>query len=278
MDHKKVISETSSNLLAGQRTVTKHENPVVYPNVEAIIEVIRKLRMALFPGYFQNISEALQPDIWLQALLAEISQSLKAEMKTALSEQKSDEEAAHLADKKIAVLFENLKDIQQLLHKDAEAGFAGDPAAHSADEVILTYPGFFAVLVHRIAHVLFQENVPYIPRIMSEHAHTVTGIDIHPGATIGEYFFIDHGTGVVIGETTLIGSHVKLYQGVTLGGLSTKGGQKLAGKRRHPTIEDHVTIYSGATILGGETVIGKNSTIGGNMFITKSVPRDTTVS
>jgi serine O-acetyltransferase len=174
-------------------------------------------------------------------------------------------------------LLERLVGIQQLLYKDAKAGFEGDPAARSIDEVILTYPGFFAVFVYRIAHFLFLKDVPFVPRIMSEHAHSVTGIDIHPGAEIGEHFFIDHGTGVVIGETAVIGNNVKLYQGVTLGALSTKIGQKLAGIKRHPVIEDNVTIYSGASILGGETVIGRNSTIGGNMFITKSIPPDETV-
>ena len=142
---------------------------------------------------------------------------------------------------------------------------------------ILTYPGFFAVFVHRIAHFLFSENVPFIPRMMSEYAHSITGIDIHPGAEIGEHFFIDHGTGVVIGETAVVGNHVKLYQGVTIGALSTKKGQELKNVKRHPTIGDSVTIYSGATILGGDTVIGEGSVIGGNSFIVKSVPAKTVV-
>ena len=159
-----------------------------------------------------------------------------------------------------------------------EAGFNGDPAAKSKAEIIVSYPGLFAIFVYRIAHVLYLENVPLIPRIMTEYAHSKTGIDINAGAVIGEYFFIDHGTGVVIGETTVIGNNVKLYQGVTLGALSTRSGQELAGVKRHPTIGDHVTIYANSTVLGGETVIGNGVIIGGSCFITKSVPDNTKVS
>ena len=142
----------------------------------------------------------------------------------------------------------------------------------------MTYPGIFAVFVYRIAHFLFLEEVPFIPRMMSEYVHSLTGIDIHPGAKIGEYFFIDHGTGVVIGETTEIGDYVKIYQGVTLGALSTRGGQSLHNIKRHPTLEDEVTVYSGASILGGKTVIKKGCVIGGNVFLTQSVPAGTRVS
>lgn len=168
--------------------------------------------------------------------------------------------------------------MQERLIKDVQAGFDGDPAAKSKEEIIFCYPGLFAIYVYRIAHELYVENVPYIPRIMTEYAHNKTGIDINPGATIGEYFFIDHGTGVVIGETTYIGDNVKLYQGVTLGALSTRSGQQLSGVKRHPTIENNVTIYSNSSVLGGETVIGENSTIGGNTFITESIPPNTRVS
>ena len=146
------------------------------------------------------------------------------------------------------------------------------------EQIIFSYPGFYAIYVYRLAHVLYLENVPFIPRIMSEYAHGYTGIDINPGATIGEYFFIDHGTGVVIGETTEIGKNVKLYQGVTLGALSTRQGQLLANVKRHPTIRDNVTIYSNSSVLGGETVIGENTIIGGNTFITESIPANTKVS
>ena len=168
--------------------------------------------------------------------------------------------------------------VREYLATDVDAFFDGDPAAFNHNEVILSYPGLYAVTVARLAHELFLLNVPLIPRIMTEYAHSKTGIDIHPGATIGKYFFIDHGTGIVIGETTVIGDHVKIYQGVTLGGLSTKGGQALRNKRRHPTIEDNVTIYAGASILGGDTFIGEGSTIGSNAFITSSIAPGTKVS
>lgn len=171
-----------------------------------------------------------------------------------------------------------IPDIQQLIFKDVEAELEGDPAANSMEEIIFSYPGVYAIYVYRIAHILYEENVPFIPRIMTEYAHSKTGIDINPGAKIGEYFFIDHGTGIVIGETTIIGNHVKIYQGVTLGALSTRKGQELSGVKRHPTIEDNVVIYANTTVLGGETIIGKNSIIAGNTFITASVPEDTRVT
>ena len=188
-------------------------------------------------------------------------------------EAERDEEA----DKICQRFFEELPKLQRTLLTDIQAGFDGDPAAKSKEEIIYSYPGLFAIYVYRVAHVLYQEEVPFLPRIMSEYAHGRTGIDINPGASIGEYFFIDHGTGVVIGETTKIGQNVKLYQGVTLGALSTRDGQQLAGVKRHPTIEDNVTIYSNSTVLGGETVIGENTIIGGNTFITTSIPPNTKV-
>jgi serine O-acetyltransferase len=153
-----------------------------------------------------------------------------------------------------------------------QAAFDGDPAAGSKEEILLAYPGLVASTINRLAHELYLLGVPLLPRMMTEYAHSLTGIDIHPGATLGKYFFIDHGTGIVIGESTVVGEHVKLYQGVTLGALSTKGGQLLKNLKRHPTIGDRVTIYSGASILGGNTVIGHDCVIGGNVFITKSVP------
>ena len=174
--------------------------------------------------------------------------------------------------------FRAIPGVRAVAQTDVEAFFDGDPAAFSVDEIIFCYPGLFAITVYRLAHVLYDLGVPMLPRIMTEHAHSVTGIDINPGATVGRYFFIDHGTGIVIGETTVIGDHVKIYQGVTLGALTTRGGQSLRGKKRHPTIEDNVTIYAGASILGGGTVIGRDSVIGSNVFITHSIPACTTVS
>ncbi len=172
-----------------------------------------------------------------------------------------------------------IPEIRQTLTSDVRAAFEGDPAAKSHDEIIFSYPGLYAISVYRVAHKLFELGVPMLPRIMTEHAHGVTGIDIHPGATIGGRFVIDHGTGVVIGETTEIGNNVRIYQGVTLGALSLpkNAGEKLRGKKRHPTIEDDAIIYSGATILGGDTVIGARSVIGGNVWLTESIPPDTTV-
>lgn len=172
-------------------------------------------------------------------------------------------------------LLAGMPEIRRRLRLDVDAAFAGDPASKSREEVILSYPGIEAIMVHRIAHELWRRNVPLLPRMMSEYVHGRTGIDIHPGATIGDSFFIDHATGVVIGETTVIGNHVKIYQGVTLGALSVR--KEEANVKRHPTIEDHVTIYAGATILGGQTVVGANSIIGGNMWITSSVPAGSTV-
>ena len=168
--------------------------------------------------------------------------------------------------------------LREYLDTDLQATLEGDPAALNKDEIVLSYPGLLATTVNRMAHELFLLDVPLIPRMMTEYAHSVTGIDINPAATIGRYFFMDHGTGIVVGSTTIIGEHVKVYQGVTLGALSTSGGQSLRGTKRHPTIEDHVTIYSGASILGGETVIGRGSVIGSNAFITHSIPEGTRVT
>jgi serine O-acetyltransferase len=179
-----------------------------------------------------------------------------------------DTEAAEI----VAKFFDRLPAVRDLLVTDVKAAFDSDPAAQSTDETIFCYPGLFAITVQRLAHEFYRLDVPLLPRIMTEHAHSLTGIDIHPGARLGESFFIDHGTGVVIGETTAIGRNVKIYQGVTLGALAPAYGQLLRGQKRHPTIEDDVTIYAGATILGGDTVIGKGATIGGNVFITSSVP------
>src|SRR5436189_910180 len=185
-----------------------------------------------------------------------------------------DHEAAEI----VATVFERIPQLREVLATDVQAAFDGDPAAQSTDETIFSYPGLFAITVQRLAHEFYEMRVPMLPRIMTEYAHSVTGIDIHPGAKLGRSFFIDHGTGVVIGETTEIGSNVKLYQGVTLGAVAPQFGQQLRGYKRHPTIEDDVVIYAGATILGGDTVIGRGAVIGGNVFITSSIPPFTIVS
>ena len=193
-------------------------------------------------------------------------------------EQKEEKDLLFEAEQLSLQFLDKITKIRALIQTDLEAAFDGDPAAFNKPEIIFSYPGLYAIMVNRIAHELYILGVPLIPRIMTEYAHSKTGIDIHPGATLGKYFFIDHGTGIVIGETTEIGDNVKIYQGVTLGALSTREGQKLHGKKRHPTIEDNVTIYSGASILGGNTVIGHDSVIGGNAFITTSIPSNPRVS
>lgn len=250
------------------------------PSRTVIIELVRELRAVLFPGYFRIDTGACAfPDYYAGSLLNNLYDALKEQIEIAILYQGEEKEKAQLRAEEITGRFvKRLPEIQKMLLKDVQAGFDGDPAAKSKEEIIFSYPGFYAIYVYRIAHELYRERVPFIPRIMSEFAHGKTGIDINPGATIGEYFFIDHGTGVVIGETTEIGNNVKIYQGVTLGALSTRMGQQLADIKRHPTIEDNVTIYSNSTVLGGETVIGENTIIGGNTFITESIPANTKVS
>ena len=242
------------------------------PDRDIIIDMIGKLRRIMFPGYFTEKNYRIYTAKHnLSMLIEDVIFNLNRQVSLVLQD-KVESERLCLA------FFREIPQVRSLLQTDLQAAFDGDPAASGKEEVIFCYPGLFAITVYRLAHVLYTLGVPMIPRIMTEYAHSVTGIDIHPGATIGEYFFIDHGTGIVIGETTVIGDRVKIYQGVTLGALSTRGGQNLRGKRRHPTIEDNVTIYAGASILGGNTIIGKNSVIGSNAFITESVEPNTTVT
>ncbi len=263
---------------------TRHIDIGPLPNHDAVVGVIHLLRELLLPGYFgrQNLaSKTLTYHVG--SLLADIHDKLLGQVRDALRHDctRGNGEPTPSAEEAEEIVRDFLGTIPQLraiLATDARAAFEGDPAARSIGEIIFSYPGFFAVLVFRIAHELHLRRVPLIPRIMTEHAHSLTGIDIHPGATIDEHFFIDHGTGVVIGETTVIGKRVKIYQGVTLGALSTRGGQSLRGVRRHPTLEDDVTVYSGASILGGETVVGNGAVISGNVFVTKSVPPNTRVT
>jgi len=258
--------------------------PFSQPDREVIVSIINKLKRLLFPGYFRDPSYRVYTmQHSLAVLMEDVAWHLGEQIAIALrmGEKVDDARARELdanAQELTVQFLERLPEVRALLQTDLEAFFDGDPAATSLDEIIIAYPGLLAITVNRLAHVLFELKVPLIPRIMTEHAHSRTGIDIHPGATIGRYFFIDHGTGIVIGETTVIGDYVKIYQGVTLGALSTRGGQSLRGKRRHPTIEDRVTIYSGASVLGGDTVIGHDAVIGGNAFITSSIAPGTRVS
>ena len=250
------------------------------PSRDAVIEIINNIKKIVFPGFFDS-SKIKSEEYYMGFELMAVYNQLKNEIKAALyysCDACPDCDLDSCSERICGEFFAGLPEIQQLLLKDIQAAFDGDPAAKSKEEIIYSYPGVFAIFVYRIANRMYNAKVPLIPRIMSEYAHGLTGIDINPGADIGEYFFIDHGTGVVIGETTIIGNNVKIYQGVTLGALSTRSGQQLAGVKRHPTIRDNVTIYSGATILGGETVIGANSIIGGNCFITESVPENSKVS
>ncbi|NLN65676.1 MAG: serine acetyltransferase [Clostridiaceae bacterium] len=251
---------------------------------EKVYQVIRLLRSALFPGVYEKypIDES-SIDIIIGNNIRAAAMELRSLMEKCLMNECTQEEkkrgvckeCTDKANEITTILLEQLPGIRELLHKDIEAAYEGDPAAIHREEILLSYPSIEAISVHRLAHVLYKHGVPIIPRIMSEYAHTRTGIDIHPGASIGEYFFIDHGTGVVIGETCVIGNHVKIYQGVTLGAKSftlDEKGNPVKGVKRHPNIGDNVIIYAGATILGGDTVIGHDSVIGGNVWLTRSVP------
>lgn len=259
-------------------------NTFDHPQKEIVIEIVEKLRNIVFPGYFKNKTYRVytvrnNTTMLLEDVLFNLIRQISIVLRYVPEYENTDEKTIASEAEKLALCFlETIPKIREYADTDVQAAFNGDPAAFNKDEIIISYPGLFAVLVNRIAHELYLLGVPLIPRIMTEYAHSETGIDIHPGATIGKYFFIDHGTGIVIGETTIIGDNVKIYQGVTLGALSTRGGQSLKSKKRHPTIEDNVTIYSGASILGGETVVGKNVVVGGNAFITKSIPEGAKVS
>lgn len=252
-----------------------------FPSRSACIGLVQDIRKLLFPGYFDNESAAGESTDYLTSeRILHIERVLQEQVKNALifgdgtlDPEVADRKAAGIAGQ----FLDQLPDVLELLLTDIQALYDGDPAAGSLEEVLVSYPGMYAIFVYRIAHVLYQLNVPLIPRLMSEHAHSKTGIDINPGANIGRYFFIDHGTGVVIGETTDIGDHVKLYQGVTLGALSTRKGQALSGVKRHPTLGNYVTVYSNASILGGETVIGDGAVISGSAFVCESAPKNARV-
>lgn len=254
----------------------------VLPHRRDVHDVLDSLVGVLFPGCHGHgsvtegrVGTALQRRLTksVRSLLKQVTTAFEYECETdPCSDCGKCTERASVA---VRHLVESLPGIQTVLQEDIEAAYEGDPAAKSVMEVVMSYPAIQAIVTHRIAHLLYAKGVPLIPRIMSELAHSRTGIDIHPGAQIGRGFFIDHGTGVVIGETTVIGDHVKIYQGVTLGALSfpkDKNGRPIKGIKRHPNVEDSVTIYAGATILGGDTVIGRGSEIGGNVWLVHSVP------
>lgn len=257
---------------------TEHLN---LPGRKAIIEVLKDLISVLFPGCHAHTPidvSSCKGNIatTLQSIAERLTNQIQRiyEYSDHHGRCRTCTESRDFAQTAVSHLFTKLPALRTLLQDDIQAAYEGDPAARSHVEIVMSYPGLYAVVVHRIAHLLYLEKVHLLPRVMSEYAHSRTGIDIHPGATIGSGFFIDHGTGVVIGETCTIGSHVKIYQGVTLGALSfakDDDGQLIKGIKRHPNVEDNVIIYAGATILGGETTIGHDSIIGGNVWLISSV-------
>lgn len=283
MDIRSKLDEAAGRLEKNYKTQGIFEIGVgdKLPKKSEVIEIISEVRRIMFPGFFGTENTALvNVSSFAGNTLATVYEKLFRQIRVAfLYDKVEDKNSVDQVSEDITLKFiALLPDIQNLILKDVDAHLDGDPAARNKADIIFSYPGLYAIFVYRIAHILYKLNVPYIPRIMTEHAHSETGIDINPGADIGEYFFIDHGTGIVIGETTTIGNHVKIYQGVTLGALSTMKGQELSGVKRHPTIEDNVVIYANTTVLGGNTVIGKNSVIAGNTFVTQSVPENTKVS
>ena len=267
MDYSEIEAALLAPDPAGQ--IRPHDAASV-PDRKAIIDLLKELQTLLFPGYYRREGGHV-PSVGEQ--LAHIAAGLTRQIGAACRFAGGDaqgREPAALCD----AFIRELPHIRHLLLKDIEALYAGDPAASCREEVLLCYPGFYAISIYRMAHLLYTLRVPLLPRIMTEYAHEKTGIDIHAGATIGEYFFIDHGTGIVIGETTVIGDHVKLYQGVTLGAKSfelDENGNPVKNIKRHPNIGSHVIIYANATILGGSTTIGDGCTIGGNVWLTHSV-------
>ena len=260
-----------------------------FPNRQNVVSILSDIQTVIFPGFktAENIDSVNIRYITGQKvnnIIANLTREIQKALIFTKAQTCSHEEIKNIAEshcfklseQTAIALIEEIPEIRRKIQLDVIAAFNGDPAAKNNEEVVLSYPGLEAILVYRIAHFLYESGVPIIPRIMSEHVHCKTGIDIHPGATIGESFFIDHGTGVVIGETCVIGNNVKIYQGVTLGALSVK--KNLQNKKRHPTIEDDVTIYANATILGGETIIGRGSIIGGNTWVTESVPSGSVIT
>ena len=254
------------------------------PDKDGVRQLVDNMFRIIYPGYFRDRTYKIyNPHNSFAVNIEDAFYHLNKQVALALDYSK-DARALTDAEKKeesyriCVAFFKKIPKIREYIETDLIATLDGDPAAGSYEEIILAYPGLIAITVYRIAHELYLEKVPVLPRLMTEYAHSQTGIDIHPGATIDKYFFIDHGTGIVIGETSIIGKNVKIYQGVTIGALSTRGGQRLSGKKRHPTICDNVTIYAGASILGGDTVIGENTVIGGNAFITSSIGSNNKVS
>jgi serine O-acetyltransferase len=279
-DKNEIIRSAAAQVAENYRKsdILMYGDALRLPSRTAVIEIIRDFQKILFPAYYGDRDLLkLPPEQYSALLMGHVYDKLLHQLELVMPE---GEEGARRAEKVCEAMMERLPHIQELLLKDLTANYNGDPAASSRQEIILSYPGMFAIFIYRIAHELYLKKVPMIPRIMTEYAHSQTGIDINPGATIGEYFSIDHGTGVVVGETTVIGDRVQLYQGVTLGAMSPAGMHHSAETpaRRHPKVGSDVTIYAGATLLGGATEVGDNVVIGGNAFLTESVESDTKVS
>jgi serine O-acetyltransferase len=270
------VTKLTNELVASYARVggINHLDGKNLPSKRVVTAITMDLLRLLFPGFFdEKLIHSSEIKMETAALLDSVFGKLEDEIRKSLEYQKDlpKKEITKAAHKLTMEFLGKLPDIREILKTDVQAAFDGDPAAASKEEVLVSYPFIEAIAVQRLAHELYLKNVPLIPRIMVEWAHSRSGMEIHPGAKIGSHFFVDHCTGTVVGETAVIGNHVKMYHGVTLGAKSTAGGQQLRGRKRHPTIEDRVTIYPGATILGGETIIGAGSTIGGNVFIMDSV-------
>lgn len=277
------VTDLTGQLIASYARVggINHLDGKNLPSKTAITQITVDLLRLLFPGFFDERSiHSSQLKSEIATLMDAVLERLEEEVYKSLAYTRADKKRESTKEAHALTLefLSSLPRIRDLLQTDIDAAFQGDPAALSREEVIVAYPFVEAIAVQRLAHELYAQGIPLIPRIMAEWAHSRTGIDLHPGARIGTHFFIDHGTGTVIGETAVIGSHVKLYQGVGLVARSLAGGQKLKGQKRHPTIEDNVTIYANATIVGGETVIGADSTIGASVFLNQSVPPNSLVT
>jgi serine O-acetyltransferase len=280
MKHQEIVETLLDSYL--DTPIRKEHCACRLPSNKAVKEIVTLSKRLLFPGYFSMSGKGEdetehEPARLVKRLLHQLGRQIgdallyiadKHKCKTIATQAKT------LAEQYLVAL----PRVRTLVQTDLNAHYEGDPAAFNKDIIVVAYPGFYAIVIYRLAHVLHLLGVPILPRMMTEFGHRETGIDIGAGATIGEAFFIDHGTGVVIGETAVIGNRVKIYQGVTIGAMSTSGGRKLAGVKRHPTIGDDVTIYAGASILGGETIIGSRSTIGSNAFLTESIEPDSRVS
>jgi serine O-acetyltransferase len=280
----KTVTELTDRLISSYARVggINHLDGVNLPSKSAIAAITEDLLKLLFPGFFHEkplhaFEIKMETANLMDSVLGRLEEEMEKSLKIRPEFEKGGRDARVSARGRTADFLGGLDQIREILQTDVEAAFLGDPAALNREEIIVAYPFVEAIAVQRMAHALYLNEVPLIPRIMTEWAHSRSGMDLHPGAQIGSHFFVDHCTGTVVGETAIIGNHVKMYQGVGLVARSLAGGQSLRGQKRHPTIEDHVTVYAGATIVGGETVIGAGTTVGANVFLMHSVPANSLV-